>query len=318
MRTTTAGAPGSKAAGPLAGRRAIVTGSTRGLGRAYARALAEAGASVVVNGTTQALVEEVVAGLVGAGHDVIGHCGSVASVASADALVGAGIAAFGGVDILVNNAGVVAERMMFNMTEEEFRGPYEVDGFGTFAVSRFAVRDMRLRGWGRIINVADTSAQTGLLGGTNVAAAKGAILGMTFTWASELIRWGITANCVIPNAYSRMHDPLYRKAIELAQARGDDDIPTFEEMVARATPPAAITPFVVYLATDDAGWINGQVFSISRRRIALWSHAHEKEEMRSVDGFTLDGIRAAAQNAFADAVEPVGVDEPWSKTDWTD
>ena len=105
----------------------------------------------------------------------------------------------------------------------EFRGPFEVDAFGTFAVSRFAARDMRTRRWGRIINVGDISAQTGLLGGTNVAAAKGAILGMTYTWAAELGRWGITANCVIPEAYSRLHDPLYRKAIELAQLRGDTE-----------------------------------------------------------------------------------------------
>lgn len=186
--------------GLLDGKRAIVTGSSRGLGRAYVHALAAEGASVVVNGTTPGLVDAVVAEVVAAGGAAVGSTASVSSFEQAEQLVATCVDAFGGVDVVVNNAGVVAERMMFNMTEAEFRACMEVDCFGTFAVSRFAVRDMRPRGWGRIVNTGDISAQTGLLGGTNVAAAKGAILGMTYTWASELARWGITANCVIPEA----------------------------------------------------------------------------------------------------------------------
>jgi len=295
----------------LEGRRAIVTGSSRGLGRAYATALAANGAAVTVNGTTDdahAVAEEIRT----AGGRAVAHVGTVASFDGAEALVGAAVDAFGGVDVVVNNAGVIAERMMFNMTEEEFRGPLEVDCFGTFAVSRFAVRDMRPRRWGRIINTADISAQTGLLGGTNVAAAKGAILGMTYTWGAELARWGITANAVIPEAYTRMHDPLIRKAIELAEARGDAHNPSFDERVARTPKPDEITALVVYLASDESSWLNGQVLTMTKKHLGLWSHAAQKAALRSTaGGFTVAEVRDRLEAAFAGQVEPVGINEPW-------
>jgi NAD(P)-dependent dehydrogenase (short-subunit alcohol dehydrogenase family) len=298
----------------LRGRRAVVTGSSRGLGRAYAHALAAHGAQVVVNGTTPHLVDEVVAEITAAGGTAVGVTASVTTFDGAERIVGTGVDAFGGVDIVVNNAGVVRERMMFNMTEEEFRACLDVDCFGTFAVSRFAVRDMRPRGWGRIINTGDISAQTGLLGGTNVAAAKGAIHAMTYTWASELRHWGITANCVIPEAYTRLHEPLNRKAIELAVQRGDEQVPTMEEMAARTPQPAEITALLVYLASDESAWLSGQVLTMTKRRIALWSHAHPKARLTRADGFTVDDVRAALTTAFAAEVEPVGIDEPWATT----
>jgi NAD(P)-dependent dehydrogenase (short-subunit alcohol dehydrogenase family) len=300
-------------AGLLRGRRAIVTGSSRGLGRAYAKALAAQGASVVVNGTTAELVEECVAEISADGGTAVASVHSVATFDSAEAIVGTCVDAFGGVDILVNNAGVTAERMMFNMTEAEFRATLDVDCFGTFAVSRFAVRDMRPRGWGRIVSTGDISAQTGLLGGTNVAAAKGAILGMTYTWGAELARWGITANCIIPEAYTRLHDPIYRKAIELAERRGDA-VPTFAEMVQRTARPDEITGLLVYLASDDSAWLTGQVLTMTKTRIALWSHAAEKRDLCDPEGVTLDQIRSRIQDAFGAAVEPVGIDEPWAAT----
>jgi NAD(P)-dependent dehydrogenase (short-subunit alcohol dehydrogenase family) len=295
----------------LEGRRAIVTGSSRGLGRAYALALAGEGARVVVNGTTPDLVEEAVAEIRAAGGEAVGSTDSVSSFDSAGRLVQRCIDAFGGVDIVINNAGVIAERMMFNMTDEEFRGPMQVDYYGTFAVSRHAARDMRSRGWGRIINTGDTSAQHGLLGGTNVGAAKGGIHAMTYTWAIELARSGITVNCVIPGAYTRMHDPLYRKSIEVATQRGDTDVPTFEEMVEKAVKPHEITPFLLYLASTESDWISGQVFTMNREKISLWSHPIEKVQLVSGEPFTLGAIRERAPRAFGHAVEPVGEQVAW-------
>lgn len=294
----------------LEGKRAIVTGSTRGLGRAYALALAAEGARVVVNGTTSDLAHEVTAEIERAGGKAVAAIESVATFDGAARVVQACLDSFGGVDILVNNAGVIAERMMFNMTEEEFRGPADVDCFGTFACSRHAARDMRARGWGRIINTGDMSAQVGLLGGTNVAAAKGAVHAMTYTWAAELARSGITVNCVIPGAYTRMHDPLYRKTIEVALKRGEP-APAMEDLIAAAAQPAEITPFLVYLASDEAAWVTGQVFTMHRDRISLWSHAFEKVHLLDPAGFTLDQVRDKAREAFATAIEPVGRNMPW-------
>jgi NAD(P)-dependent dehydrogenase (short-subunit alcohol dehydrogenase family) len=294
----------------LDGKRVVVTGASRGLGRAYAHALAAEGARVVVNGTTAELVHAVAEEITSAGGEAVPCVASVASFEGARDVVAACVERWGGVDVVVNNAGVVVERMMFNLDEEQFRASLEVDCFGTFAVSRWAVRDMRPRGWGRIVNVGDVSAQTGLLGGTGVAAAKGAIHAMTYTWGAELARWGITANCVIPEAYTRLHDPLYRKAIEVARERGGP-VPTMEQLIARAAQPEEITPFLVYLASEASGRITGQVFTMTKGRIALWSHAAEKAVVR----FAHD----AAPGALADVVgaeiephlEPVGANAPW-------
>ncbi|MCC7364104.1 MAG: SDR family NAD(P)-dependent oxidoreductase [Dehalococcoidia bacterium] len=296
----------------LSGKRAIVTGSGRGLGRAYAIALAREGAQVVVNGTTPELVHAVAAEITAEGGKAIACPWSISTFDGAEQLVQAAVDAFGGVDILVNNAGVIAERMMFNMTDAEFRGPMDVDYYGTFACSRHAARDMKTRGWGRIINTGDGSAQHGALGGTNVAAAKGGIHAMTYTWAIELARYGITVNCVIPGAYTRMHDPLYKKAVELAEQRGDTDAPSFDEMVAAAAKPEEITPFLVYLASDEADWVTGQVFSMHRDEIALWSHPVEKSHFAGTGALTLDDMRANARRAFEQAIEPVGRQQPWS------
>jgi NAD(P)-dependent dehydrogenase (short-subunit alcohol dehydrogenase family) len=255
-----------------------------------------------------AVVDEVRA----AGGAALGCVASVASYADAESIVATCVDAWNGVDIVINNAGVVVEKMMFNMDEGQFRASLDIDCFGTFAVSRYAVRDMRPRGWGRIVNVGDVSAQTGLLGGTGVAAAKGAIHAMTYTWGSELRRWGITTNCIIPEAYSRLHDALYRKAIEVAEARNDGGpVPTMDELVSRADQPEEITPFLVYLVSDEADWLTGQVFTMKKTRISLWSHAAEKASIVDRDGFTLEALRTAVPNAFQDEIEPVGVGEPW-------
>lgn len=295
----------------LEGRRAIVTGSSRGLGRAYALALASEGARVVVSGTTPLLVDEVVAEIKAAGGAAVGWAGSISTFEGAKALVDACIRAYGGVDILVNNAGRIAERTIQNMSDEEFRLPMETDYYGTFACTRHACRDMKGRSWGRIINTGDVSAQHGLFGGTNVAAAKGGIHAMTYTWAVELARYGITVNCVIPAAYTRMHDPLLRKTIEVAQARGDAHVPTFEDLVAATPKPEEITPFIVYLASDESSWINGQVFTMQRDRLALWSHPAEKAQIVGTGALTLDEVRAHARHAFAHVLEPVGRRDAW-------
>ncbi len=196
--------------------------------------------------------------------------------------------------------------MMFNMTEEEFAGPMRVDYFGTFACARHAARDMRSRKWGRIINTGDGSGLYGLLGGTNVGAAKGGIHAMTMIWAIELQRYNITANCVIPYGYTRMHDPLIRKALEEAAVGGGDaNLPTFDEVVAGTDRPEESTSLVAYLCSDEAEWVTGQIFGVRKDRITLWSRPREKVEWTAPGGLTLDAIRADARETLGAALEPL-------------
>lgn len=295
----------------LQGKRAVITGSSRGMGRAYAKALAAHGAKVVVNGTTKELVQEVVADIKRGGGEAVPCVESVSTFEGAERIVKTCVDAFGGIDILINNAGVIAERMMFNMTDQEFRGPMNVDYYGTFACSRHAARAMKEQSWGRIINTGDGSPMYGSLGGTNVGAAKGGTHAMTLTWAIELRRYNITVNCVIPYGYSRMHDPLYKKAIEVAKKRGDKDVPTLEEMVAKAVKPEETTGLVVYLCSDEAQWITGQIMSAQKEKVVLYSHPREKVQLFSPGGLTVDVLRAHAREAFGSALETVGRDAAW-------
>jgi len=297
--------------GILDGKRAIVTGSSRGVGRGYAKAMAAQGARVVVSGTTADLVQEVVAEIRDAGGEATPCVASISTFDGAERLVQTGVDAYGGVDILVNNAGVIAERMMFNMTDQEFSGPMQVDYYGTFACSRHAARLMRQQQWGRIVNTGDTSGLHGLLGGTNVGAAKGGIHAMTMIWAIELAKYNITVNCIIPGAYSRMHDPLITKALEVRRQRGETNVPTFEEMVAATPKPEETLDFLLYLCSDEAGWINGQIFTMNKAKISLWSRPVQKIQWHNPQGVHLDEIRAHAREVFGGQLEYLGRETAW-------
>ena len=297
--------------GLLDGKRAVVTGSGRGVGRAYALALAAEGARVVVNSTTPAMVDAVVAEIRAAGGEALACPASVADWEGAERLIGAAVEAWGGLDILVNNAGITRERMVFNMTEEEFQASARVDAFGTFACMRFAAGLMRQQRGGRIVNTGDGSALHGYLGGTGVGAAKGGVHSMTMTAAIEMRRYGVTVNCVIPNGYTRMHDPLIRKEVEVARSRDPEHAPTFEALVAERARPEEITGLLVYLCSDEADWITGQIFSMHRNKISLWSRPVEKVQWRNPAGIDLAQVRTQAREVFGDELEAVGIASPW-------
>ena len=299
--------------GVLEGKRAVVTGSSRGIGRAYAHALAAEGAKVVVNGTTKELVLQVADEIKAAGGTAVPCVESISSFEGAERLIKTCADSFGGIDILVNNAGVVSERMMFNMTEEEFKKVMMVDCFGTFYCSRFAAILMRQQKWGRIVNTGDTSPMHGLLGGTNVGAAKGGVHTMTMIWAIELKKYNITVNCVIPGAYSRTAEPLIRKQIEVRLGRGEKNVPTFEEVVAKMVKPHEITPFLIYLCSDEADWVTGQIFTMNKGKISLWAHPIEVVQLLNPDGFTLQQVRERARPAFEKSLQYLGFDAPWMK-----
>ncbi|TDI94190.1 MAG: SDR family NAD(P)-dependent oxidoreductase, partial [Chloroflexi bacterium] len=182
----------------LDGLRAVVTGSSRGLGRAFACGLAANGASVVVNGTNPEPLAETERRIREAGGEVTPYVGSVAEMAHCEALIGTCIEAYGGVDLLVNNAGIVRDRTLLKMSEEEFDDVIAVNLRGAWACSKFAGLQMREQGKGHIVHIISASGLSGGVGQGNYAAAKAGMVAFTKSAAKEFARFGITVNAVCP------------------------------------------------------------------------------------------------------------------------
>ena len=233
----------------LDGRRIVVTGSTRGLGRAFAEALAADGAHVVVNGTNGDLVDEVVSAISGAGGTAAGCPGSVADDAIAERLVATAIEQFGGIDAVVNNAGIVRDRTLVNMTPDEFDDVIAVNLRGTWSVSRHAARAMRDQGHGLLLQVISGSAFVGSVGQTNYAASKAGVMGMLYAWDLELRRFGIRTNALWPVAETDMTEVVFAGVRERAEAKGTD-APSPRDM--GFGDPAEIARIVAYLCSDRA------------------------------------------------------------------
>lgn len=236
------------------GKVAIVTGAAGGLGRAYAIALAHAGAAVVVNDvssaleTTGAVVEEIRAH----GGRALGIVESVADAGGVRRLVDETVATFGRLDILVNNAGIVRSRPIVEMSDDDFDAVLAVHLRGTFLCTREAMRAMRKLNSGRIINTTSGRAYYGHSAGTaNYAAAKGGIISLTGVTAAEGKEFGITCNAV---------SPLARTPMSEQYLAGDTD-PTLD--------PAAVAPMVVFLASDAAAVITGEIFRVARGEISV-------------------------------------------------
>ncbi|WP_454194862.1 3-oxoacyl-ACP reductase [Nocardia sp. Marseille-Q1738] len=246
----------------LAGRVAIVTGGGAGLGRAEALALAGAGASVVVNDLAESdAVADTLAEIRGLGAKAEFVAGSIAERATADALIRTAEESFGSVDIVVNNAGITRDRMLFNMSDEDFDAVVAVHLRGHFLLSRNAAAYWRGKSkragapvYGRLVN---TSSEAGLLGPegqANYGAAKAGITALTLSAARALSRYGVRANAIAPRARTAMTEAVFSPAPE-----GDVD-PLSPEHVAR---------LVAYLASPAADAVNGQLFVVYGGMVAL-------------------------------------------------
>jgi NAD(P)-dependent dehydrogenase (short-subunit alcohol dehydrogenase family) len=266
----------------LAGKQAVVTGASRGLGRAFACALAAEGASVVINATGADGLDETAALIAAAGGTCETVLGSVADEGLAATLIDRCVSSFGGIDALVNNAGINRDRTLMKMSAEEFDDVVAVNLRGTWACAKHAALAMKESG-GCIVNITSNSGLTGSVGQTNYAAAKAGVVGMTFTWAQELSRYGIRCNAVWPLALTQMTEPVYARRKKQAEEEGDP-VPQPHEV--GFGDPDEVARLVTFLVSDAASEINGQVISFNGRKVALWTHPREINIERR-DGWTV-------------------------------
>jgi 3-oxoacyl-[acyl-carrier protein] reductase len=286
---------------PLQGKVCVVTGAGQGIGAAIAKAMAAAGAQVLVNDIQAEKAAFTVKAIRDAGGIAEADGTDIASFSGADALIDRCLADFDGVDILINNAGILRDRMSFNTSAADWDAVIAVCLTGTFACSRAAVRWMRdeKRG-GRIINLTSRSGLRGNVGQANYAAAKAGVLGITRTMAQEVAKYGITVNAIAPRAETAMTASI---PADVAAKREHG---LSGSGVRRRGSPEDVAPVAVFLALDESSWINGQVIGIGGDKLSLWSHPKEVTEAFSFGGWSLQQLRDNFKASVGYELQSVG------------
>jgi NAD(P)-dependent dehydrogenase (short-subunit alcohol dehydrogenase family) len=288
--------------GRLDGRVAIVTGAGRGIGRSVALLLASEGASVVVNdlgaavdgsGQNSGPAHDTVAAIADAGGKAIANGADISAFSAAEGLIGTALEEFGRLDVLVNAAGILRDRMVFNMTEQEWDDVIRVHLKGTFNTTRFASAHWRsLRdetAQNRIINFTSVSGLHGAPGQPNYAAAKMGIVGLTYSAARSLAKYGVTVNAISPAAATRMTDsvPAERRR---GGAGGGADIDERS--------PDNVAPIVGYLASERSGWITGRIIHSAGYEVALYNNPEPLSRIIGAGPWDADVLGDLVEHAF--------------------
>ena len=284
--------------GSLDGRVAIVTGAGRGIGRSVALLLAREGSAVVVNdlggavdgsGSDAGPAQEVASEITAAGGRAVANGADVSDHAAAEDLVKSAISEFGKLDVLVNVAGILRDRMIFNMTEQEWDDVIRVHLKGTFNTTRFASAHWRsLRdesAQNRIINFTSVSGLHGAPGQPNYAAAKMGIVGLTWSSARALGKYGFTVNAISPGAATRMTD-----SVPTDRRRTRPEVDEWS--------PDNVAPIVAYLASERSGWITGRIIHSSGYEVSLYSNPEPVVRIVGTGPWQPDALAEQVERSF--------------------
>lgn len=277
----------------LQGKRIVITGSSRSLGREFALAVAREGASVIINGTDEEALLATQQEIEKLGARVVAVAGSVSDSGTCKQLIQTCVDQFGGIDVLVNNAGIVRDRTLLKMSDDDFDEVIAVDLRGPFVCMREAALAMRDQGsGGHIINITSASGLVGNFGQTNYAAAKAGLMGMMYTAVKELSRYNIRCNAMWPIARTDMTAPLIEKSGKGAAELG------FGE-------PQDVALGLVWLASDAAAGWNGQCLTMNGQKVGLWRSQAEHYVHQQATAFTIDEL-----DAYLSGCEPLAVYNP--------
>src|SRR6516164_8723378 len=279
-------------AGMVAGKVAIVTGAGRGIGRAIVLALAREGARVVVcdigaslagegrdASPAQAVVDEIRSG----GGEALASALSIAEPKHADAIVEAALEAFGRVDILVNNAGILRDAIFHKMSFADWSDVIAVHLNGAFNMSR------------AFVHMTSTSGLIGNFGQANYMAAKLGIMGLSRGIALDMARFNVRSNCIAPFAWTRMIDSIPAQSEEEKRR-----VERFREMT-----PDKVAPLVVYLASEAAAGVSGQIFAVRNNEIFLFNQPRPIRTLHRSDGWTPQRIAEQLKGAFGPSLTPL-------------
>jgi NAD(P)-dependent dehydrogenase (short-subunit alcohol dehydrogenase family) len=291
----------------LSGKVAIVTGSGRGLGLAYAQELARQGASVVINDVDQATADAAVASITALGGHAVAVVAPVGPTETAEALVTAAVDTFGRLDVLVTNAGILRDTVLWKMSDDDFDSVINVHLRGTFTCARAAAIQFREQGTGgRIICIGSPTGQRGNFGQTNYGAAKAGIVGMVRTWSMELARAAVTVNAVIPVAATAMTETVPYFASAIAAEKAGEPMPAFFRHDLGFGTATDVGGLIAYLASDAAANITGQAIGVGGDRIQLWSHPEPILSEYQDGGWTAAALDARFDDLFAGRQQSVG------------
>jgi NAD(P)-dependent dehydrogenase (short-subunit alcohol dehydrogenase family) len=290
--------------GIMEGKVAIVTGAGRGIGRGIALLMAQEGARIVVcdigasvegEGTDATPAHAVVDEIKKAGGEAIASTLSISDPANGDKIVKAALEAFGRVDILVNNAGILRDRIFHRMSWADWSDVINVHLNGSFIMSRACATHFREQQSGAYVHMTSTSGLVGNFGQANYAAAKMGIVGLSRGIALDMARFNVRSNCVSPFAWTRMVQSIPTDS-EQEKAR-----------VARASQvtPEKVAPLVVYLASDQAAGITGQILSARNNEIYLFNANRPIRTLHRSDGWTPQKLAEQLKGAFATSFIPL-------------